>query len=169
MFWNRTYVNRMSFSDRLVTFKFEGISILHLTGIFSCNFIFFENLFGLIRNDLFRPFQTTLWGLSCIWRCYQDFQGNGWKPIKWAPSGSLQHRIRWNGKNRSILINPHKISKIIKLQEKIPVNWRIEIPSNIKVTSGQRDCVHVSTVQEHIFHFRIYLLFEIFTVFVLMS
>ena len=29
-----------------------------------------------------------------------------------------------------------------------------------------RDCVHVSTVQEYIFHFRIYLLFEIFTVFV---
>ena len=39
MFLNRTYVNRMSFSDPLVTFKFEGISILHFTEIFSDYFL----------------------------------------------------------------------------------------------------------------------------------
>ena len=39
MFLNRTYENRMSFSDPLVTFKFEGISILHFTGIFSDYFL----------------------------------------------------------------------------------------------------------------------------------
>ena len=41
IFLNRTYVNRMSFSDPWVTFKFEGISILHFIGIFSDNFIIF--------------------------------------------------------------------------------------------------------------------------------
>ena len=33
----------------------------------------------------------------------------------------------------------------------------------------ERHFVHVSTVRDYIFYFRIYLLFEIFTVFVLMS
>ena len=67
MFLNCTYVNIISFSDHLVTFKFEGISILRLTGIFSGNFIIFENLCGLIRIDLFYPFQRILCGSSFDW------------------------------------------------------------------------------------------------------
>ena len=59
MFLICTYVNTISFSDHLVTFIIEGISILHLTGIFSCYFIIFDILCGLIRIDLFYPFQRS--------------------------------------------------------------------------------------------------------------
>ena len=50
MFLNRTYVKIMSFSDHLVTFKFEGISILHLIGIFSDNFIIFLDFLWFDQN-----------------------------------------------------------------------------------------------------------------------
>ena len=50
MFLNRTYVKIMSFSDHLVTFKFEGISILHLTVIFSDNFIIFWDFLWFDQN-----------------------------------------------------------------------------------------------------------------------
>ena len=67
MFLNRTYVNRMSFSDPLVTFKFEGISILHLTGIFSDNFIIFWEFLWFDQNRSVLPVsigELTRWELK---------------------------------------------------------------------------------------------------------
>ena len=79
MFLNCTYVNTISFSDHFVTFILEGISILHLTGIFSCYFIIFDILCGLIRIDLFYPFQRILCGKLPLGAHFIGFQPFPWK------------------------------------------------------------------------------------------
>ena len=64
MFLNCTYVNIISFSDHVVTFKFEGISILRLTGIFSGNFIIFWDFMWTDQNRSVLPVSNNSVGVQ---------------------------------------------------------------------------------------------------------
>ena len=131
MFLNCTYVNIISFSDHVVTFKFEGISILRLTGIFSGNFIIFWEFMWIDQNRSVLPVSTdSMWEL--IWLVSNRFLGSldnisrcSWTPTELFETGKTD--LFW-----SVHI---KSQKIIKLPEKIPVKRRIEIPSNLNVTT----------------------------------
>ena len=130
MFLNCTYVNIISFSDHLVTFKFEGISILRLTGIFSGNFIIFWDFMWTDQNRSVLPVSNNSVGVQLHLEMLSRL------PRKRLETNQMSSHIESveTGKTDlfwSIHINSQKI---IKLPEKIPVKRRIEIPSNLKVT-----------------------------------
>ena len=133
---NSTYPNSISFSDLLVTVWFDvNPLIFHSKENFSDNFIFviifvslYENksifLFsGFFVGDLFRLASNRFChGFRCTWT--NNFNSHRVKtPIE-------------TGKPDLFLSNHKNSQKIIKLSEKIPVKWRIEMPSNLKVTKG---------------------------------
>ena len=130
MFLNCTYVNIISFSDHVVTFKFEGISILRLTGIFSGNFIIFWDFMWTDQNRSVLPVSNNSVGVQLHLEMLSRL------PRKRLETNQMSSHIESveTGKTDlfwSIHINSQKI---IKLPEKIPVKRRIEIPSNLKVT-----------------------------------
>ena len=139
---NCTYVNKMSFSDHLVTFKFEDFSSLHLTRIFSDNFIISWDFLWIDQKRGVLPVSIGSvggwnWFVQVhVREFHHDFQANGWKPIK-----KSSHIESVETGETDLFWSIHKNSqKIIKLPEKILVKWRIEKPSILKETRwSERD------------------------------
>ena len=73
MFSNRTDVNQIAFSDHLVTFEFEDFFILHLTRIFSDNFIIFWESLWIDQNRSVLPVSIGSVGAEIGWfRCMSE-------------------------------------------------------------------------------------------------
>ena len=110
MFLNRTYVNRMTFSDPLVTINFEGISTLHFTGIFSDNFIIFWEFLWFDRNISGFPVsigELTRWELKLFVHVHL-------KPWQNRLEASRKRSPTKNPLNGQIDLFSHKTTKILK-------------------------------------------------------
>ena len=110
IFLNRTYVNRMSFSDPWVTFIFEGISILHFIGIFSDNFIIFWVFLWFDRNRSGFPGsfgELTRWELKLFVHVHLE-------PWQNRLEANRKRSPTKNPLNGQIDLFSHKTTKILK-------------------------------------------------------